>query len=170
MESAQNKKVGSMEVEMPGVVPVSATVAALPVAVGFVSIWALVTPFALFLFYGVWALLNSALSMFFRQTDADAEASALDIGIVCCAVLQAAAAVLAVRFPCRRVWVRYALAYLALALTIAGHWMYFAKGDCFSRITCTVGIYECAAGDIICFLALLLGPLLGVVVDWRRTE
>jgi hypothetical protein len=97
--------------------------------------------------------------MFFPQRDA--EASALDIGIVCCAALQAAAAVLAVRLPCRRVWVRYALAYLALALTIAGHWMYFTQADCFSRITCTVGIYEWAAGDVICFLALLLGPLLG---------
>ncbi|XP_040244512.1 uncharacterized protein [Aegilops tauschii subsp. strangulata] len=159
--SAQNKKVGSMEVEMPGVVPVSPTVAACPAAVALVSVWALITPFFLFLFYGVWALLTSALSMFFPQKDA--EASALDIGIVCCAALQAAAAVLAMELPCRRVWVRYALAYLSLALTIAGHWMYFARADCYSRITCTLGIYECAAGNIICFLALLLGPLLALV-------
>ena len=104
--------------------------------------------------------------MFFRQTDAEveaAEASALDIGLLCCAALQAAAAVLAVNLPCRRVWVRYALAYLALVLTIAGHWMYFALGDCFSRISCTVDIFVGSAGDIICFLALLLGPLLGDV-------
>jgi hypothetical protein len=60
MDSAQ-KKVGSMDVEMPPVVPVSATVAALPAAVGFVSVWALLTPFVLFLVYGVWALLTSAL-------------------------------------------------------------------------------------------------------------
>ena len=59
--SAQNKKVGSMEVEMPGVVPVSPTVAACPAAVALVSVWALITPFFLFLFYGVWALLTSAL-------------------------------------------------------------------------------------------------------------
>ncbi|KAM3279360.1 hypothetical protein ACQJBY_046600 [Aegilops geniculata] len=47
MESAQKKKVGSMEVEMPGVVPVSATVAALPAAVGFVSVWGALHPLRL---------------------------------------------------------------------------------------------------------------------------
>ncbi|KAE8787462.1 hypothetical protein D1007_38632 [Hordeum vulgare] len=72
-----------------------------------------------------------------------------------------------------RVWVRYTLAYLALALTIADqYWMYLAHGslfpvadpgpgDCFSDISCAVDIVLCVAGDVLFFLLLLLGPLLG---------
>uniref|UniRef100_M8BM58 Uncharacterized protein n=1 Tax=Aegilops tauschii TaxID=37682 RepID=M8BM58_AEGTA len=60
---------------------------------------------------------------------------------------RAAAAVLAVQLPCHRVWVSYAFAYLALALTIVGQCMFIDPGD---------AIFISAVGDLMCFLALLL--------------
>ncbi|XP_048527407.1 uncharacterized protein LOC125506703, partial [Triticum urartu] len=85
-----------------------------------------------------------------------------------CATLQAAAAVLALRLPCHRRWVRPAFAYLALALTIVIHCMYAVAvaarlfladdpQDMFITIFCTVALVFFVAGDISSFLALFHG-------------
>ncbi|KAE8787466.1 hypothetical protein D1007_38636 [Hordeum vulgare] len=79
MDEPAEKKVGSMDVEMPHLLAVSAAVAAHPVVVLLVSVWVLITPFVLFLYYCVWTVFTSALMD--AKVDAD-EASALDIGIV----------------------------------------------------------------------------------------
>lgn len=51
----------------------------------------------------------------------DAMERALLIGLWCCVALQAAAAALALLLPCRRHWIRRAVAYLAVAVAIVGH-------------------------------------------------
>ncbi|XBH80460.1 hypothetical protein VPH35_106198 [Triticum aestivum] len=56
---------------------------------------------------------------------AAAEWRALWLAMVCCAVLEAAVAALALRHPCRAL----ALAYLQLALTVVRHYMY-ARAVC----------------------------------------
>ncbi|VAI12732.1 unnamed protein product [Triticum turgidum subsp. durum] len=100
-------------------------------------------------------------------TDAQAaDDSALWFGMLCCALLQAAAAALALHLPCRRRWVRRALAFLALVVTFVGQCMYAAAvrlllavdpGYIIARIFCTANIVIFAGGDLICFLGLLLG-------------
>uniref|UniRef100_A0A452ZFY7 Uncharacterized protein n=1 Tax=Aegilops tauschii subsp. strangulata TaxID=200361 RepID=A0A452ZFY7_AEGTS len=106
-------------------------------------------------------------SSFFLRCDqltdaAEAVVNALGTGMLCCAALQAAAAVLALRLRCRR----RSLAYLALALTIGGHCIYAAiahlllvadPGDLFFGISFAVSIVFFAAGDIISFVSLLRG-------------
>ncbi|XP_037432287.1 uncharacterized protein LOC119299108 [Triticum dicoccoides] len=177
MESPQ-KKAGSMDgtgsekTPLPHLLPVTvAKKAPRPDVVREVSEWVLVTAFsfafALVFSFGLAYALElfhvqcSQSSLFLRcglLTDAEeAVMNALGIGMLCCVALQAAAAAL---------WVRRALAYLALALTIGGHCFYAAlarlflvadPGDLFFRICSTVGIFVCAAGDTISFLALILG-------------
>ncbi|SPT16973.1 unnamed protein product [Triticum aestivum] len=98
-----------------------------------------------------------------RLTDAEeALDSTLKMGMLFCGVVQAASALL---IPRHRRWVRRALDYLALALTIGGHCIYAAAallvpvadpGDVYLRIAFAVVIVIFAAGDIIGFLALLL--------------
>ena len=90
-----------------------------------------------------------------------AEASALWLGMLCCALLQA------LQLPCSRRLVRRSLADRALALTFVGHCMYAAAvrlllaADCpgyvFARVFCTASIVIFAGGDLLCFLGLLLG-------------
>ncbi|XP_020174092.1 uncharacterized protein [Aegilops tauschii subsp. strangulata] len=102
-----------------------------------------------------------------QWTDAQAaENSALWFGMLCCALLQAAAAALARHLPCRDRWVHRALAYLALVVTFVGHFMYAAAvrlllavdpGCIIARIFYTANIVIFAGGDLICFLGLLLG-------------
>ncbi|KAF7085229.1 hypothetical protein CFC21_088694 [Triticum aestivum] len=182
MDSPQ-KKLGSMDGELLPV-SASATVAKKTLAarlfqdhVLLLSAWALFTAFVLVvscaLGYAIAYALDhfhvpcSQASFFLRchkPTDAEAaEVTALVIGMLCCATLQAAAAALALLLPCRRPWVRCALAYLALALTIAGHCMYavflnhFANpGDLFFKICWTVAFVVLEADDMICLLVLLL--------------
>ncbi|VAI12746.1 unnamed protein product [Triticum turgidum subsp. durum] len=186
MESPQ-KKAGSMDgtgsekTPLPHLLPVTvAKKTPRPNVVREVSEWVLVTAFsfafALVFSFGLAYALElfhvqcSQSSLFLRcglLTDAEeAVMNALGIGMLCCVALQAAAAALALRLQCRRRWVRRALAYLALALTIGGHCFYAAlsrlflvadPGDLFFRICSTVGIFVCAAGDTISFLALILG-------------
>ena len=103
-----------------------------------------------------------------QPTDADpAEKTTLWIRVLCCATLQAAAAVLALRLPRHRRWLRRALAYLTLALAVVIHCMYAVAaaarlflvddpGDLFS-IFCTVAAVFFMASDIRSFLALLRG-------------
>ncbi|KAI4985959.1 hypothetical protein ZWY2020_018589 [Hordeum vulgare] len=148
----------------PHLLHVSATVAqkttaARPAAVALISTWALFTAFG-------FVLNNGIISLYSLLTDGlTAEVSALHVGRLCCAELQVAAAVLALRLPCRRVWARYAFAYLALALTTVGHCMFTAQvrlliiadpGDDFFRILCGVAIFMYAVADIVGFLVLLL--------------
>ncbi|XBH73892.1 uncharacterized protein [Aegilops tauschii subsp. strangulata] len=158
MDSPQKKLGSTMDGEMPHLLPVTTvsetvpkdTLAPPPEAVVIVSAYEFYPAFVVLLYYALHYAMISARSIFFLLTHAEAvaaEVSALDIGIVCCAVLQAAAAVLAVQLPCHRVWVSYAFAYLALALTIVGQCMFIDPGD---------AIFISAVGDLMCFLALLL--------------
>ncbi|KAM3271733.1 hypothetical protein ACQJBY_042123 [Aegilops geniculata] len=172
MESPQ-KKAGSMDgSKTPHLLPVTvAKNPPRPDVVRQVCEWVLLTAGVFVFSFGLGYALElfhvpcSQSSFFLRcglLTDAEeAMANALGIGMLCCVALQAAAAVLALRLQCRR-----ALAYLALALTIGGHCFYAAlarlflvadPGYLFFRICSTVGILVYAAGDIISFLALLLG-------------
>lgn len=92
---------------------------------------------------------------------AAAERRALWLGILGCAVLQAAVAALALRLPCRR----RALAYLELAVTIVRHCMYARAvllllaadpGYLFGRIC--IGFTFCfAANDVASFVDRLRG-------------
>lgn len=147
-----------------------------PDLVRWVSAWALFTAGVFAFSFAVGSAIAYALdhfhvacsqSSFFLRCDqltdaAEAVVNALGTGMLCCAALQAAAAVLALRFRrCRR-----SLAYLALALTIGGHCIYAAiahlllvadPGDLFFGISFAVTIVFFAAGDIISFLYLLLG-------------
>ncbi|KAF7038883.1 hypothetical protein CFC21_048980 [Triticum aestivum] len=174
MDSPQKKLGSTMDGEMPHLLPVTVSetvsnsketrAAPPPDAVVIVSEWAFYPGFIAFLFYTLHYAITSALSLFFLLTGAEAEAakvSVLHVGMLCFAALQVAAAAVALRLPRRRGWVRYAFAYLALALAIVGHCM-FAAGDHFFRILRTVGIFIYAAGDVLCFLALLL-DLLGLL-------
>ena len=59
-----------------------------------------------------------------RLTDTEeALDNTLKMAMLFCGVFQAASALLALRLPRRRRWVRRALDYLALALSIGGHCM-----------------------------------------------
>lgn len=157
--------------------PLLVTVAkhTIPAAVQRASGWALFTACGTLVSLAwahavVYALGQSSFVLRCVQwTDAEAaDASALWLGMLCCALLQAAAAALALalQLPCRRRWVRRALAYLALAVTFVGHCMYAAAvrlllaadpGYVFARILCTADIVVFAGGDLLCFLGLLLG-------------
>lgn len=92
------------------------------------------------------------------------EAEALVYGLACCIVAQAAAAAVALLLRpdhcCRRT-----LAYVALAVTTAGHIMIArvatllltaGPGYISLWIASTVDIVTFAAGDIVCFIDLLL--------------
>ncbi|KAF7063284.1 hypothetical protein CFC21_069811 [Triticum aestivum] len=102
-----------------------------------------------------------------QWTDAQAaDDSTLWFGMLCCALLQAAAAALALHLPCHRRWARRALAFLALVVTFVGHCMYAAAvrlllavdpAYIIARIFCTANIVIFAGGDLICFLGFLLG-------------
>ncbi|KAM3271735.1 hypothetical protein ACQJBY_042124 [Aegilops geniculata] len=180
MES-QQKKAGSMEGSekrpLPHLLPLTvAKKPPRPDVVRRVSAWVLLTAGVFVFSFGLGYALElfhvpcSQSSFFLRcdqLTDAEeAVANALGTVMMCCVALQAVAAVLALRLQCRRRWVRCALAYLALAFTIVGHCFMAAlarlflvadSGDLFLRICCTVDIFALAAGDIISFLALLIG-------------
>ncbi|KAF7063297.1 hypothetical protein CFC21_069824 [Triticum aestivum] len=116
-----------------------------------------------------YALLQSSFALRCVQwTDAKAaQESALCLWMLRCAVLQAAAAALALHLSCRRRWVRHALAYLALVVAFVGHCMYVAAvrlllaADCpgyvLLRILCTAYIAFFLWGDLLYFLGLLLG-------------
>ncbi|KAF6996592.1 hypothetical protein CFC21_012911 [Triticum aestivum] len=147
-----------------------------PDHVRWVSAWALFTASVFAFSFAVGSAIAYALdhfhvacsqSSFFLRCDqltdaAEAVVNALGTGMLCCAALQAAAAVLALRLRCRR----RSLAYLALALTIGGHCIYAAiahlllvadPGDLFFGISFAVSIVFFAAGDIISFVSLLRG-------------
>ncbi|XBI53691.1 hypothetical protein VPH35_035875 [Triticum aestivum] len=153
-----------MDGETPHLLPVSVTVAkttrpdAVPLAV---SAWALLTACPCLIFFAV----DTALRHFLVCDQCRQPTDPLEIWMLCCVALQAAASLLALWLPCHRRWVGRALAYLALALTIGGHCIYAAAarltlvadpGDLFSRIVVAVVIVFFAAGDIFSFLALLL--------------
>lgn len=141
--------------------------------VQLVSTWVIFTAFAFVVNYAIGYAFDHyhapCSQGFFlrcnRLTDAEAaEETAIVIGMMCCAALQAAAAALSLRLPCRRPWARRALAYLALVLATAGHCMY-ARGvrlnlaadpeDVYYKTFCNVAIVVFAVGDYISFLALL---------------
>ncbi|KAM3271741.1 hypothetical protein ACQJBY_042129 [Aegilops geniculata] len=181
MDSPQKKAPASMDdSKAPHLLPVTLSLAKKtpgPDLVRRVSSWALLTACHIALSLAIGTVIAYALdhfhvrcsqSSFFLRCDqlTDAEeavVNALGIGLLCCLALQAAAAVLALRLPCR--CRRRALAYLALVLTIVGHFIMAAiahillvadPGDLFFRICSTMGLFVYAAGDIISFLALLL--------------
>ncbi|XP_044384544.1 uncharacterized protein [Triticum aestivum] len=139
----------------------------IPAAVQRAIDWALVTacfPFVSLAF--AYALVRydvSCSECVVALTDAqNAEVGALWFGMLCCAVLQAAAAALALLLPCGR----RALAHLALAITIVGHYMYAVvfrlllaagAGFLFSNIFSPASIVLFAGGDLVYFLGLLQG-------------
>lgn len=97
---------------------------------------------------------------------AAAEGATLGAGLLWCVVLQAAAAVLALRLPCRSRRLRTGLASVALAATVLGHCMFAScvhlvlaadPGYLFYRISSTVSIFIFVVGDVVSFIALLLG-------------
>ncbi|XP_037430803.1 uncharacterized protein LOC119296885 [Triticum dicoccoides] len=130
----------------------------IPAAVQRAMDWALVTacfPFVSLAF--AYALVRYDVSC-----SENTEVGALWFGILCCAVLQAAAAALALLLPCGR----RALAHLALAVTIVGHYMYAVvfrlllaagAGFLFSNIFGPASIVLFAGGDLVYFLGLLQG-------------
>ncbi|CAL4951624.1 unnamed protein product [Urochloa decumbens] len=148
----------------------------LPGAVTLVSLWALINAclpaFALALSfilqpYNVFSKMPSWIYHRIELTDAEgAMGSALELGHVWCGVPQAAAAALALLLAGRRRRVRRALAYLALAATVASHFMFASvlgiilaadPGYIFMWIGGAAIFFLCAAGDLFCFLDMLLG-------------
>lgn len=102
-----------------------------------------------------------------KLTDAEGTlASALLIRMLWCSTPQAAAGALALLLPCHRWRVRRAAAYTALALTVASHCMFagavrvVVRADSeglYLTIVGSAGIFVCALGDLLGFLALLRG-------------
>ncbi|CAL4951729.1 unnamed protein product [Urochloa decumbens] len=94
--------------------------------------------------------------------DAKATAQAL-VASVCTVTL--AAAVTTARVPAaRRRRIRRALAYVMLAAAVVIHYVYVSivdlnHAEChvFITISCSVFVFFLAAGDLLCFLALLVG-------------
>ncbi|CAL4951731.1 unnamed protein product [Urochloa decumbens] len=94
----------------------------------------------------------------------DAMATAMTIVAFVCTVTLAAAATPALLLAPRHRQIRRALAYVVLAAAAAAHCMYVGvlgvyhfEYPVFIRITCSVGIFIFAAGDLLCILALLVG-------------
>ncbi|KAM3364726.1 hypothetical protein ACQJBY_014849 [Aegilops geniculata] len=156
MASPQKKAGSTMDGETPHLLlPVSVTVAkttrpdAVPLAV---SAWALSTACPCLIFFAV----DTALRHFLVCGQCHQPTDPLEIWMLCCVALQAAAAVLALWLPCHRRWVGRALAYLALALTIGGHCIYAAA----ARLTLVTDPGQetsvLRGGVIFSFLALLL--------------
>lgn len=105
-----------------------------------------------------------------EMTDAeDARASALLLASIWCTVAQAAAAAPALLLAghrCRRI--RRALAYVVLAAAVASHCMHASAVriilvaadpgyNVVNRILAVAPIFVFAVGDLVCFLALLVG-------------
>nr|XP_020185853.2 uncharacterized protein LOC109771567 [Aegilops tauschii subsp. strangulata] len=87
------------------------------------SAWALVNASIFIVSYGLSSAIVPALCQlpWCDLCREDAMERALLIGLWCCVALQAAAAALALLLPCRRHWIRRAVAYLAVAVAIVGH-------------------------------------------------
>ncbi|CAO2185693.1 unnamed protein product [Urochloa humidicola] len=147
----------------------------LPSAVTLVSRWALINAcipaLAVALSFTlqsyVFSKLPSWLYHRIELTDAErAMGSALELGRIWCGVPQAAAAALALLLAGRRRRVRRALAYLALAATVASHFMFAGllgiilaadPGYIFMWIDGIAVIFVTVAGDLFCFLDMILG-------------
>ncbi|CAL4951630.1 unnamed protein product [Urochloa decumbens] len=134
-------------------------------AVEWVSLWALLTAGV----FAVSGVLAYAIDIDCSElTDAgEAKAVATFVGMHWCTAAQAAAAVAALLFPARRRRrARRALAYVALAAAAANHYMYASlagvfldadPGYLFLWIGGSAAVCIFAAGDLVGFLALLLG-------------
>ncbi|CAD6342861.1 unnamed protein product [Miscanthus lutarioriparius] len=165
--------------KLPVTVAKNDTVAAhrpVSAAVELVSEWALLTAFGIafapalvvyiLYYFHVHCTPSSIVLRCVDLTDAvAAEKAALWDGILCCAVVQSAAAVLALLLPSRRI--RHGLAFVALVAAILGHCMYATgvrlilsadPGYLFYRISCTIAIFILAVGDVVMTIVLLLGP------------
>ncbi|CAL4965386.1 unnamed protein product [Urochloa decumbens] len=142
--------------------------------VQFVSLWALFNAFiaavSLATVYASPALLSWLFGAPYEATGMDMLGSALELqlGYISCSALQAAPAALALLLAGghRRKKTRRALAYAALAVSVAGHCMFASEvggiillsddpGHLLLRINVAVNIFVFAAGDLLCFLALL---------------
>ncbi|CAO2204598.1 unnamed protein product [Urochloa humidicola] len=150
-------------------------------AVRLVSLWGLFNAGVLFLTIAITCTLAvvytnprdlpSWLVQPIEPTEAaaeDATASALMLGTIWGTVIQAAAATPALLLPAAalRRRIRRALAYSVLAAAVASHCMYagalgiYRSGSrypVFIAISCSVFVFFLAVGDLICFLALLVG-------------
>ncbi|CAO2193755.1 unnamed protein product [Urochloa humidicola] len=94
----------------------------------------------------------------------DAMATAMAVVAFLCTVALAAAATPAVLLAAHNRRIRRALAYVVLAAAVAIHCMYVSVYDLyhieyhgFMRIAFSAVIFFFAAGDLLCFLALLVG-------------
>ncbi|CAO2193702.1 unnamed protein product [Urochloa humidicola] len=147
-------------------------------AVQLVSLWGLFNAGALFLTFAIACTIGvvytnpSDLPSWLVQpadlTEAEvATAGALMLGTIWGTVIQAAAATPAQLLPALRRRTRRALAYAVVAAAVASHCMYAsALGiyrttgpgyPAFIRINSFVCLFILAMGDLLCFLALLLG-------------
>ncbi|CAL4951629.1 unnamed protein product [Urochloa decumbens] len=147
-------------------------------AVRLVSLWGLFNAGVLFLSFAISCTLGvvytnpsdmpSWLVHPADLTEAEvAKASALMLGTIWGTVIQAAAATPALLLPAHRRRTRRALAYTVLAAAVASHCMYVSAlcinrttgpdYPVFVRINCYVFFYIIAVGDLLCFLALLVG-------------
>ncbi|CAL4951725.1 unnamed protein product [Urochloa decumbens] len=143
-----------------------------------VSLWALLNAFivavSLAVIYATPALLSWLFGAPYEATGTDMLGSALELelGYISCSALQAAPAALALLLAGghRRRKIRRALAYVALAVCVAGHCMFASElggiiladdpaagppRGLFLRICYAVDIFAFAAVDLLCFLALL---------------
>ncbi|CAL4951726.1 unnamed protein product [Urochloa decumbens] len=149
-------------------------------AVQFVSLWALFNAFiaavSLAAVYATPELLSWLFGEPYEVTGRDLLGSALELelGYISCSALQAAPAALALLLAGghRRRKTRRALAYVALAVSVAGHCMFASEvggilltddpaaaglpGGLFLRICYAANIFVFAAGDLLCFLVLAL--------------
>ncbi|CAO2199040.1 unnamed protein product [Urochloa humidicola] len=147
-------------------------------AVELVSLWGLFNAGVLFLSFASTCTLAvvytnpsdlpSWLGQSVDLTEAEvATASALILGNIWGTLIQAAAATPALLLQALRRRIRRALAYAVLAAGVASHCMFVGalsiyritgpEYPAFTRINCYVFIYIIAVGDLLCFLALLLG-------------